>query len=173
MRFEERYATAIRANSLKSEAKTTASSTDVLGAAGIAARDNPLGFALYRLFLGDNGSVDAIIEEMAARAVGKAYRIKPEIDWQGARILSRLVLDWYRSPACRACGRHGFQRMKNAPALSDQPCTECRGAKDRDFDAMFSLTRLSLARWLAVELEREMGLAGPAAMAALAPRLDF
>ncbi len=174
MKFEERYATAIRTSNLKSEPNTTVSSTDILGAAGAASRQHALAFGLMRLLLGDNGNVGSIIETMAEKAVGKAYRIGlEEIDWQGARTLARIVLEWYRDPTCKTCGGHGFKRMQNAPALSDQACTACRGHGQRDFDAMFPPTRILLARWLAVELEREIGLAGPAAMRALAPRLDL
>jgi hypothetical protein len=149
------------------------SSADILGAAGKASKDHPLSLSLLRLFNGDNGAVSEIIELMTSAAVGKAYRVGPEISRVAASFIARLVLDWYRDSTCKACGGHGFKRMNGAPTLSDQPCGQCAGTGRRNFDAMFPKSRLELARWLAAELEREQALAGPAAMAALAPRLDL
>lgn len=172
MKFEDRYARAMRSSNLRSEEKSVHSGADILGAAGLAAKEHPLAIALLRLFNGDLGAVDRIIDLMTDMAVGKAYRLGREIDRVAASLLSRFVLDWYRDARCKACGGHGFKRMKAAPTLSDQQCTACEGAGRRNFESMFPPERLELAKWLAAELERETALAGPAAMAALAPRLE-
>ena len=52
-------------------------------------------------------------------------------------------------------------------------CKFCRGTGKILFDRQFPITRLELARWLLVEIEREQAVAGPAAMAALAPKLEL
>ena len=173
MNFEDRYSTAVRTNNLKSEEKTTFSSSDVLGAAGLAAKLNPLAIALLRLFTGDNRAADTIVELMSAKMVGKAFRLRDEIDMVAASLIARMVLDWYRDSVCKQCGGHGFKRMTGAPTLSDQACGNCSGSGKRDFDSMFPASRLELAKWVSVELEREMGIAGPASMAMLRPRLDL
>lgn len=174
MKFEDRYASAMRSSNLRSEEKTLHSSADILGAAGKASKDYPLALSLLRLFNGDNGAVAKIVELMTEKAITKAYRTtRAEIGPVAASLIARMVLDWYRDSACKPCGGHGFKRMKGAPALSDQPCQVCTGTGKRDFETMFPPNRLELAKWLAAELERETALAGPAAMAALAPRLDL
>ena len=173
MKFEDRYASAVRTSNLKSEEKTTFSSADILGAAGKASVHYPLALALLRLFTGDNKAADTIIELMSLKMVGKAYRLRDEIDMVAASLVARIVLDWYRDSVCKQCGGHGFKRMIGAPTLSDQACPHCAGQGKRDFDSMFSSRRLELAKWAAAELEFEMALAGPAAMAALKPRLDL
>lgn len=175
MKFDDRYSTAIRSSNLRSEAKTLHSSADILGAAGKASKRHPLALALLRLFCSsDNQTVGEVVDIMTSMAVGKAYRLHDEIGREAASILSRLVLDWYRDPACKQCGGHGFKRMANAPTLSDQSCGICSSTPGRrNFEAMFPSNRLELAKWLAGELERETAIAGPAAMAALATRLEL
>jgi hypothetical protein len=173
MKFEDRYATAMRSSNLKSEEKTMHSSADILGAAGKASKKYPLALALLRLFNGDNHAVSTIIELMTTMAISKAWRKHVEIDRVSASLIARLVLDWYRDSVCKPCGGHGFKRMAAAPALSGQACGECRGTGKRPFETMFPASRLELAKWLAAELEQNTALAGPAAMAALSVRLDL
>lgn len=173
MKFEDRYARAVRSTNLRSEEKTIYSSVDILGAAGKASARHPLSLAILRLFIGDKHAVTQIIDLLTGKAVGKAHRLNTEIDQVSASLLARLVLDWYRDSVCKTCGGHGFKRLPGAPKLSDQECGQCEGTGKRDFESMFPSSRLELAKWLAAELEREAGKAGPAAMAALAPRLEL
>jgi hypothetical protein len=183
MKFEDRYHSSVRTSNLKSEAKTTFSSSDVLGAAGLAGKTRrasetsdsrpgqPLAMALMRLLTGDNHASAEVLAILSVKVIGKAHRIGPEIEQPAALMLSALVLGHFRDQRCRSCKGHGFELIKGAPAIGDKQCTHCDGTGNRPFDAMFKAERVDLARWLAAELDRELAKAGPAAMAALAPRL--
>jgi hypothetical protein len=61
MKIVDRYASAVRASSLKSEPDTTYSASDVLGAMGLAGKRHPLAVALTRLFTGDNTASGDIV----------------------------------------------------------------------------------------------------------------
>lgn len=171
MRFEDRYASAVRSSNLKSEPKTTFSDADVLGAAGKAANRHPLALALLRLFTGDNHASAVIIELLTDRLVGKAFRMGDEVDRAAASLMARIALDWFRDAVCKRCGGHGFKLLKGSPHLGEDRCPHCEGTGKRDFEGLFSERRVDLARWVLVELEREIALAGPAAIEMLAPRL--
>lgn len=171
--IQTRYGSAISSSNLRSCAETSSSDSDVLGAAGLAAKHSPLAISLMRLFVGGDQHGTALVEHMTRMLVGKAYRLKPPINEAGASIIARLVLDWHRDSACKKCGGHGFKLMTNAPSLSDKRCESCDGSGKRSFDDLFHPDRVDLATWLLVEVERETAIAGPLAMQYLAPRLDL
>jgi hypothetical protein len=94
VRFDERYATAVRSSNLRSDAKTTFSANDVLGAAGIASKRHPLALTLLRLFTGDNHASDRILELLESMLVGKSYRMdRKVIKRPAASLMARLLLD--------------------------------------------------------------------------------
>lgn len=169
----DHYARAVHASSLVSKPETTHSATDVLGAVGLAAKRVPLGVALLRLFVGDNHASGLIVEILADKAVGKAYRLGDEIGRVEATDMARAVLAWHRDSRCKCCGGHGLRLIPGTTTLGNEACRPCHGAGRIPFDRHFSMTRLGLARWLAAEIEREQAKAGPAALAALAPRLEL
>ena len=181
MRFDDRYATAVRSNKLRSDADKTGD-VDILGAAGLAGKlvrtlpdgttapGAPLAMALLRLFTGDRRAAREIVEITAGMLVGKAHRLGAALD--RPELVAAGVLGWHMDPACKACNGHGFHLIEGAPALSDQACGVCRGTGKRPFDPLFTAEALPLARWLAAEIEREAAKAGPAAMAALRDRMD-
>jgi len=171
--FEDRYSKAVRSSNLKSKPETRQSDSDIIGAAGLAAKHSPLAIALLRFFVGGDKSGAVVVEQMTRMAIGKAYRIDYQIGEAAASIIARMVLDWHRDSACKSCGGHGFQVMANAPMLSDQRCQTCGGSAKRPFDLMFQPERLELARWLLDEVERETSIAGPLAMVSLASQLDL
>ena len=179
MNFDDRYATAVRSSNLKSKPDTLRSDSDVLGAAGLAAKRAPLALALLRLLSGDNHASTEIVSILAGMADGKAYRIGVEITRIECVDMGRAVLAWCRDGTCKACGGHGFRLANDAEigqgraVLSEHHCPACRGERKIPFDRQFSIERLELARWLRSEVEREVSKAGPAAMAALAPRLEL
>lgn len=185
MRIQDRYASAVRSSNLRSKPDTTHSDTDVLGAAGLAAKPvrvvdgierpgSPLGIALMRLFAGDNTAAADIVRIMAASLVGKAWRMSEQrVSQVQAEDIARAVLAWHRDGVCKPCGGHGYKLVEGAPMLSEQTCPACHGTRKVPFDSAFPLDLVLLARWLLAEVEREQAIAGPAAMAALAPRLDL
>lgn len=169
-RIKDRYASAVRSSNLTSKPGTTYSDSDVLGAAGLAARKAPLGIALLRLFVGGADHAGEVVEILAGMAVGKAYRMGNEATRVEAVDIARAVLAWYRHGTCTACGGHGRRVIPGTTTLGDEACAPCRGTGRIVFDQQFPLERLELARWLAAEIEREQGAAGFEAMAKLAPR---
>ena len=186
MKITDRYSTAVHSSNLKSKPETTFSDADVLGAAGLAGkaertlpdgtviRGAPLGIALMRLLSGDNTASREIVAILADSAVGKAWRMDGmKLQRVQADDMARAVLAWYRDGTCKPCGGHGYLLMQGAPSLSEHTCPACKGTRKVPFDSAFSLELVLLARWMLAEVEREIAFAGPAAMAALAPRLDL
>lgn len=183
MSITDRYATAVRATSLAGNAETmadgtnparTANQVDVLGAFGLAAKKRPLAVALTRLFAGDNHAAREIVRLLAVMVNSKAWHTQgvnvPAVE---AEDIGRKVLAWHRDGACKPCGGLGFQIIHGTPSLSGNACPACKGSRKVPFNADFTLERLPLALWLRGEIEREQGIAGQAAMRALAPRLDL
>lgn len=176
----DRYASAATSSNLKSGG----ADTDMLGAGAYIAKrvrfsetpdarpGSPLAVALLRLCTGDSHAADALIQTLTAMMIGKAYRLGNEIGHPAASLIARMAVDWFRDPACRACGGHGYGIIDGSTTVGEKACKACGGAARRPFEAMFHVERVNLARWALIELEREMSLAGPAAMAALAPRLE-
>ena len=181
MKITDRYASAVRSSNLKSVETTVKSDADVLGAFGLAGKAKlangrpgaPLAVALTRLFTGDNHSVREIVDSLSRMVWQRAKDQDVKLRRIDAVRMAQCVLAWHRNGVCRHCNGLGFQLIVGAPSLSENKCTKCRGLCKRPFDDEFPLMTLDLARWLLSQLEREMGKAGPAAMAALAPRVDL
>ena len=175
----DRYASAVRSSNLKSKPETTRSDSDVLGAAGLAAKKRPLAMALMRLLSGDNHATREIVALLEEKVVGKAYRMEVEIQRTQATDMARAVLAWCRDGVCKTCGGHGFRLAGDAKlgegrgSLSEHQCLTCRGTGKVPFEKQFSLETVELARWLRAEIERDLASAGALAMARLAPRLDL
>lgn len=177
----DRYASAVHSSNLKSKAETTYSDTDILGAAGFASKlvlhdgrpGAPLAMALARLFAGDNRAVHGIVRYLEAIAWGKAQADGVKLRREGAHRMACAVLAWHRDGTCKVCGGHGYRLVVGAPSLSENECQSCKGEGKVPFDAEFEPARLPIARWLLATVEREMAMAGPVAMAALAPRLEL
>lgn len=184
MTIIDRYTSAVHSSNLKSKEATTFSDSDVLGAAafaskpvrvvnGVEVRGSPLGIALMRLFAGDNTASADLVHVMASSLKGKSKREGVPMKWVQCEDIARAVLAWYRDGICKVCGGHGKEKLVGAPGLSDRNCGACKGTGRVDFDGAFTLEQLFLARWLLAEVDREQACAGPAAMAALAPRLSL
>lgn len=170
-RILDRYASAVSSANLRSAAATTYSDSDVLGAAGLAAKRNPLAMALARLFCGDNRAARDLVAILAALAWDKAMALKIEIKRTQADDMARAVLAWHRDGVCRACGGHGYQLIAGTPTIGDNACPACRGTRKVPFEPQFALERRLVAMWLLAEIECEQARAGPAARAKLADRM--
>jgi len=171
MRVLERYTTAVNSSNLAVDPRTTWSDTDVLGAAGYAAKREPLGIALTRMFSG--GKVYPVVLILAELCWGRSRHLRIKISRVQAEDISKAVLSWHRDGTCQPCGGTGYQRIAGTPALSEHNCTHCQGAGRIPFDAQFPEAVRGLAGWLSGEVERSQAAAGSAAMALLAPRLDL
>lgn len=155
------------------------SDSDVLGAAGLAAKRAPLAIALMRLFSGDNHATAEIVLVMTDMVIGKAWHAAqlaiPRVTGED---IARSVLAWHRDGVCRACGGHGFKLAggslgEGRAVVGDAACDKCHGTRKVPFDSQFSGDYLELARWLRANIEREQAFAAGEAMKALAPRMDF
>lgn len=190
----ERYAVAVHAKSLVVDERTTYADSDVLGAMGLAAkhltdgfvttgpdgqgypvREAPLAVPLHRLLAGDNRAVHDVVRILAELLWSKAdrERIKPKITRVMAHDMACACLAWHRHGTCLACGGHGFDLIPGAPTLSERECKPCHGTGRVPFETQFPEERREIARWLLAEMERALGRAGPAAMTAIAPKLDL
>ncbi len=178
MKIIDRYASAIRASSLKHDVRSTHAPTDVLGAFGIADKrlsddDHRLAVPLTRLFMGDKEAAKDVVRTLAGMARGKAPALRTHITTAQAEDMGRACLAWHRDNACKACGGHGQMVIKGSTTIGGAICKACRGTGQITFEKMFRHEWRELARWLVSEMEREQGRAGPAAMKALAPRLEL
>lgn len=170
MKLLERYSSAVHSDCLTVDPRTTMSDTDVLGAAGLAARHEGLGVALTRLFAG--GAVGPVIELLEEMAFKRARTLRVKLSRVQAKDLSTAVLGWYRFGTCQPCGGTGYRLIPGTPALGDA-CPQCSGSGRLPFDKQFPQESREVARWLSGEIDRAQSAAGRAAMAMLAPRLEF
>jgi hypothetical protein len=170
MKILERISSAGNSGNLKSEPGTTWSDADVLGASGLAARCNPLGGALVRLFA--DGKPESAIPVLTHMAFKRARTMRVELTDTGCADMAKAVLGWHRFGTCQPCGGVGYQRIPGTPSLGLQ-CTHCRGTGKRSFDDQFNDATLPLARWLSDQIDREQRTFGGEAMAKLAPKLEF
>jgi len=178
MKITDRYASAVRSSCLTVDERTTYSDTDVLGAFGLAGRlleiqDHPLAVPLQRLFSGDNKAAVAIVEVLAVMARGKAPALRTDITVLQANDMAKACLAWHRDGVCKPCGGHGQLLIRGTKTIGGAFCRPCRGTGRMPFERQFRHEWRELARWLVSEMEREQGRAGPAALKAIAPRLDF
>jgi hypothetical protein len=170
MKIMERYSAAVNSDNLAVDPRTTWADSDVLGAAGLAARYEPLGVALTRLFA--DGKPDQAIDILSDMAFKRARTLRVKVSQVQAHDVSVAVLSWYRFGICQPCGGTGYKIIPGTPSLGDK-CDHCGGTGRLSFDRQFSDDVRELARWLSGEIDRSQIAAGRAAMAMLAPRLDF
>ena len=191
--IRDAYARALRSKSLRSDARTDMSDSDVIGAVGFAGKavrtevvngkivkrkGSVLGMALLRLFVGGDKEARDVTKLLARMAVGKAYRLGAPIGEAGADLLAGLVIQWHRDSVCKTCGGHGFKVAvgklgDSRVVMGDDACGDCHGSGKRDFDGMFPWEHLNLACWLRAEVEREQAIAGTEAMKALGARMEL
>lgn len=185
--IKNRYASAINSSNLKSEGRTDTSDSDILGAMGIADRrlnagknehgddvsKHPLAVPLERLFAGDSASAGVIIQLLAGMIRGKAQSMRVKMSETQGTDMARAVLGWFRKPACRACGGHGFYVIRNTTVLGDSKCKPCNGSGKVLLEELFHESQRELVRWAMSQIEREAGQAGPAAMRALASQMEL
>jgi len=169
-RIANRYQSAVYSQNLRSEPRTDMSDSDVIGAAGLAAKSRPLAIALYRLFAGDNRAVGETVQILTGMLVDKAWQLhRMELHRVVAGDISKAVLAWHRDGMCKTCGGHGYKIVggklgESRAVVSDAPCGDCRGTGKVLFDQQFAMELLELARWLRAAIEKEQCAAGEAAM---------
>lgn len=170
MRITERYASAIRSSNMRSKEATTFSDPDVVGAFGLAAKAEPLGAALERLFAGDNGSAKVVIDALAKKLKSNFPARLKESE---ARTVAAGVLAWNKSNVCRSCGGSGYEVVPGTPSLSGNICKSCKGTGKTLFHKQFHRTKIEYADWAQTQIEIAQSKAGQAAMRAIAPSLNL
>lgn len=145
----------------------------MLGAVGLAGKQNALAMALARLFCGDNRAAGSVVIVLSKMAWRKANDLRVKLRRVQADDIARAVLAWHRDGVCKACGGHGYRLIHGAPAIGDVPCPSCRGIGKVAFDRHFAHDHRPVACWLLAEVEREQARAGPAAMAKIAERMGL
>ncbi len=164
------YASAIRSSNLRSIERTTRSDSDVIGAFGLAAKSEPLGVALQRLFTGDNGAAKAVIDVLADKLLG---HFAGKLNAAGSRRIAAAVLEWNRNSVCPVCHGSAYEVVPGTPSLSDKECKACRGTGKKLFQKQFHKSDLAYADWAQVQIEVAQSRAGQEAMKAIAPSLDL
>lgn len=84
-----------------------------------------------------------------------------------------VPLAWFRNSACQSCGGHGFKIIPGTKTLGDSRCRPCDGTGKVPLELGFRIEQRELVRWAVAQMEREVAMAGPAAMKALKPLLEF
>lgn len=184
----ERYSTAVSSSNLVVTTSTRMSDTDVLGAMGIADREltegrtsdgdpvvpAPLAVALLRLLVGgDNRAAHTIVRTMAEMAWREARGQRVKLSRVESLDMAKAVLAWFRNGTCRPCGGHGVQLIPGTKTHSDRSCPSCNGRGKRPLEAEFKPSVRGIVSWMASEIERESGRAGPRAMVRLAKEMDL
>jgi hypothetical protein len=170
LKLLERYSQAVNSDNLSVDERTVMSDTDVLGAAGLAARHHPLGIALTRMFA--DGKPEAVVVALSEMAFKRARTLRVKLGRVEAEDLSKAVLGWYRHGRCHPCGGTGYTVIPGTPVQGSE-CPHCRGTTFIPFDRQFPYDLQELARWLSAAIDREQAAAGSEAMAMLAPRLEL
>lgn len=203
MAITERYSRAVHAstlkpNSHKGDEGSATTNVDVLGGYGLAdkhlssgwrttgrngegynIKPAPLAVPLERLLAGDGRAAHEIVRILADMAFEHSWVERVRISHPKCEDMARACLAWYRNGRCNPCGGHGKILIEESKALSNRDCPHCYDPRSQSstgkipFERNFRQEWQSLARWLVSEMARETGKAGPAAMAALAPRLEL
>lgn len=180
---DERYGTAVSSSNLAVNPRTLMSDTDVLGAMGIADREltlgvnsagdpvrpAPLAVTLERLLTGgDSREAHHIVRMLADMAWREARGQKVKLSHAEASDMARSVLAWFRHGVCRPCGGHGYNLIAGTKTHSENFCEHCGGGGKRPLEKVFKPQVRVVVSWLAAEIQREAGRAGPQAMRLLA-----
>ena len=165
MKIAERYSVARRASSLKSEARTRLSASDVLGAAGMAAQQHSDAMLLWGVLYGGNTDqtmklVDGLARKAAAHMMRNRLKGEP-------RHIAMEVLAHYLHAQCGACGGVGYQLVPHTIARSDEPCDVCHGTGKPP------TPQDEAWQWLSNHLQTLISIAGQKTMAKLASDMDF
>lgn len=176
-RILDTYAGAVSRGDLSSDDLSTFRGADVVGAFGMAGRKHKLALALARMFVGGDREAKEVSAIMTRMLVSKAHEWGEPIGEAAADLIAGIVLEWHRNSTCPVCKGHGFRTVagdlgESRAVIGSQPCRACRGRRVRNFDPLFPVERLGLARWLRDKVERETALAGPAAMRKLSELMN-
>ena len=165
MKISERYSVARNASSLKSEARTCLSASDVLGAAGMAAQQHSDAMLLWGVMYGGNTDQTMKLVDGLARKVS-IYMMRNRLKGE-ARDMAMEVLAHYLHAKCAACGGVGYQLIPATISRSDDPCDVCHGTGKP------STPQDDAWQWLLRHVEELLSVAAGRTMQKLASEMDF
>lgn len=181
--IRDRYASAVSTSNLKSDPKTVYSASDILGAYGLADRrltngdchhsKHPLAVPLERLFSGGDSAAREIVPMLAGIIRSKAVSMRLDLTRTQTSDMARAILGWFRHPACQKCDGHGFKRISGTTTIGNLRCHACDASGRVPLEALYRPEWRELVRWTISKMELESGLAGPAAMKLIAPKLSL
>lgn len=101
-------------------------SIDVVGAAGMAAINDPGHMALYRLkYLSDNASI-ALAKSTFIIWTRKAMMRRGVDPSTASRVGVQTLMKWL-GDVCPTCHGLGYPLLEGTPSLSSKPCGHCKG----------------------------------------------
>lgn len=161
MGVAERFTTAIMSTNLTSDPRTDYSDSDVIGAYGLLAKDNPLGVALARLMAG--GKSASAKEALVDLAIFKSGKDGRRVSAEYAGLIVDEVLAWYFFGTCQVCQGHGHPVLPGTKTLSDEVCPHCVNGR---VDLLHAIPkkRHDLALWLSSQIDASVGGVGGQAM---------
>ena len=126
----DRYASAVSTSDLTPRAASSLAPLDVLGAAGLAARRQPLGMLLQRLRADPTPVAQAVAGAALAERLREAVR-KRQVRRDGvdSEVVAADALAWWLDPTCLSCGGVRYQARNGR--LTGRDCQGCEGTGRR------------------------------------------
>lgn len=159
----DRYARAVCSSSLTPRAESNVAPLDLLGAAGMAARREPLGMLLQRL----RACPTPVAQSVAGAALAERLRVavrKRQVRRDGAdsERVAAEALAWWLDPTCLSCGGVKFQARD--ARLTARHCTACSGSGVRALES----DAPAAADWVLDLISQQVGQSEAALRRALA-----
>lgn len=129
---------------------------DIVGAAGMAGRNERVGALLWRaLHGGDRTVVVQLRTELFGMVMSHATRKHwPGGDRAKAKPLAAQVLGWYLNNACRECKGRRYRSVPGVDrVLSDAPCAACHGTGLIAIERIVPILQIGRAKEIAVLLD--------------------
>lgn len=159
----DRYARAVCSSSLTPRAESNVAPLDLLGAAGMAARRQPLGMLLQRLRASPTPVAQAVAGAALAERLRAAVR-KRQVRRDGvdSEAVAAEALAWWLDPTCLSCG--GVKFLARDARLTARHCPVCAGSGVRPLESRAT----SAAEWVLDSISRHVGQSEAAHRRALA-----
>lgn len=123
----DRYARAVQSSSLTPDPESSAAPLDFLGAAGFAARRQPLGMLLQRLRASPTPLAQSVAGAALAERLRDAVRRRQvRRDGADSDAIAADALAWWLDPTCLSCG--GVRFVARDSRLTAKHCTACSGS---------------------------------------------
>ena len=156
----EAYGSAATAGNLKQDVAHRVP-VDLLTAAGMTGRRNPLGLALWRISAAHDAAEFEFATEQCAKLLmdvrRRAPRVWPGLNLAGAKEIAKEVLLCWWKRTCPKCEGRGYAVIPGTPTLSDAQCPSCHGTGEvdlvRHIGSTLGAEATDPARWLRGEID--------------------